>query len=59
MNRKQKIIVSVAGICLVLMILVGLTYGYFLTKISGNTNISSINVTTAYLALKYDDGNKK
>ena len=59
MNCKPKKIVSVAGIFLVLMILVGLTYGYFLTKISGNTNISSINVTTAYLALKYDDGNKK
>ena len=59
MNRKQKIIVSITGIFLVLMILVGLTYGYFLTKITGNTNTSSINVTTAYLALKYDDGNKE
>ncbi len=59
MNRKQKIIVSITGIILVSLILIGLTYAYFLTKISGNTNTSSINVTTAYLALKYDDGNKK
>ena len=33
MSRKQRIIVSVTGIFLVLLILVGLTYAYFLTKI--------------------------
>ena len=38
MNRKQRIIVSVTGIFLVLLILVGLTYAYFLTKIKGNDN---------------------
>ena len=57
MNRKQKIIVSVTGIFLVLLILVGLTYAYFLTKINGNTNDKSISVTTANLILKYDDIN--
>ena len=57
MNRKQKIIVSVTGIFIVLLILVGLTYGYYLTRILGNTNTKSIDITTAYLALKYDDGN--
>ena len=45
MNRKQKIIISVTGIFIVLLILVGLTYGYFLTKISDNTNTKSISVT--------------
>ena len=59
MNRKEKIIVSITGIFLVLLILVGLTYGYFLTRIKGNTNTSSIDITTAYLALSYDDGNKE
>ncbi len=53
MTRKQKIIVSITGIFLVLMILVGLTYAYFLTKITGNTNEKSISVTTANLVLKY------
>ena len=55
MNRKQKIIVSVTGIILVFLILVGLTYAYFLTKINGNTNDKSISVTTANLEIKYDD----
>ena len=55
MNRKQKIIVSTTGIFLVLLILVGLTYAYFLTRINGNTNDKSISVSTANLELKYDD----
>ncbi len=55
MNRKQKIIVSITGIFLVLMILVGLTYAYFLTKITGNTNSKSISVTTANLVLEYGE----
>ena len=39
-----------------LMILVGLTYAYFLTKITGNTNEKSISVSTANLELAYGDG---
>ena len=57
MNRKQKIIVSTTGIFLVLLILVGLTYAYFLTRINGNTNDKSISVTTANLILEYADVN--
>ena len=57
MNRKQKIIVSVTGIILVFLILVGLTYAYFLTKINGNTNDKSISVTTANLEIEYKDNN--
>lgn len=57
LNRNQKIIVSITGIVLVLLILVGLTYAYFLTKVTGNENNKSISVSTAYLALQYDDGN--
>ena len=57
MNKRQKIIVSITGITLVLLILVGLTYAYFLTRIQGNTNTKSISVTTANLSLVYADGN--
>ena len=57
MNRKQKIIISVTGIFIVLLILVGLTYAYFLTRIQGNTNTKSISVTTANLEIKYEDNN--
>ena len=56
MNKKQKIIVSVVGITIVLLTLLGLTYAYFLTRIQGNTNDKSISVTTADLKLVYDDG---
>ena len=58
MNRRQKIVLSVTGIFLVLLLLVGLTYAYFLTRITGNTNDKSISVSTANLAIVYgnDDG---
>ena len=57
MNRKQKIIVSITGIVLISLILIGLTYGYFLTQITGNTNSKSISVTTADISVEYLDGN--
>jgi len=55
MNRRQKIIVSITGIFIVLLALVGLTYAYFLTRITGNENDKSISVTTANLELVYDE----
>ena len=57
MNRKQRIIVSITGIILVMLILLSLTYAYFLTKINGNSNDKSLSVTMASLLLKYEDGN--
>jgi len=57
MNRKQRIIVSITGIFIVLLALVGLTYAYFLTRITGNENDKSISITTANLELVYGDGN--
>jgi len=56
MNRRQKIIISITGIFIVLLALVGLTYAYFLTRITGNENDKSISVTTANLELVYADG---
>ena len=57
MNRNQKIIVSIVGITIVLLALLGITYAYYLTRIEGNTNSNSISVTTANLKLVYGDGN--
>ena len=57
MNRKSKVIVSIVGITIVLLALIGLTYAYYLTRIEGNTNTNSISVTTADLKLEYRDGN--
>ena len=56
MNRKSKIIVSVVGITIVLLALLGITYAYYLTRIQGNTNTNSISITTADLKLVYADG---
>ena len=56
MNRKSKVIVSIIGISIVLLALLGITYAYYLTRIEGNTNTNSISITTADLQLKYDDG---
>ena len=56
MNKKQKKIVSVVGIIIVLLALLGVSYAYFLTRIQGNTNEKSISVTTADLKLVYNDG---
>ena len=57
MSRKQRIVVSITGIVLVSLILIGLTYGYYLTKIKGNANSKSISVVTANLLLEYADVN--
>ena len=47
MNKRNKIIISITGIVVVLLALLGLTYAYYLTRIEGNTNTNSISVTTA------------
>ena len=55
MNRKTKIIVSITGITLVGLMLLSLTYGYFITKINGNTNAKSISVSSAKKVVEYTD----
>ena len=57
MNKRNKIIVSIVGITIVLLALLGITYAYYLTRIQGNTNTNSISITTADLKLEYRDGN--
>ena len=56
MSRRNKIIVSVVGVLIITLALLGITYGYFLTRIEGNTNETSISITTANLRLVYRDG---
>ena len=57
MNKRNKIIVSIVGITIVMLALLGITYAYYLTRIEGNTNTNSISITTANLKLSYGDGN--
>ena len=56
MSRKHKIIISITGIVVITLALIGVTYGYFLTRVTGNTNDNSIFITTADLRLVYGDG---
>ena len=56
MNKRNKIIVSIVGITIVMFALLGITYAYYLTRIEGNTNTNSISITTANLKLTYGDG---
>ena len=55
MKRKNVIIISIAGITLVLLCLLGFTYGYFMTVINGNTSAKSIDVTTSIKGLEIAD----
>ncbi len=57
MNRNQRIVVSIVGIIIVTLALIGITYAYFMTKIIGNSNSKSISGTLANLELTYYDGN--
>lgn len=57
-TKKQKIMISIIAIFLVLITLLGITYAYFLTRVRGNTNENSVILSTANLLLEYDDGNE-
>ena len=57
MSRKNKIIISISGIVIVLLLLLGLTYGFYLTRINGNSSDKSVTVSLANLELTYSDGN--
>lgn len=56
MNRKKSILISLTGITVVMLALLGLTYGYYITNIIGNTNSNSISIDTKDLKLVYNDG---
>ena len=55
MKRKTKIIVYTTCIVLVLLLLVGFTYGYYLTKINGNKTAKSVEVVAGDSRLLYTD----
>ncbi len=55
MNRNQRIVVSIVGIIIVTLALIGITYAYFLTRIIGNSTSTSISGTLANLELTYGD----
>lgn len=57
MNTKQKLTLGIAAIFMVTLTIVGVTYAYFVTRVTGETT-ESVNVQTASLAsVEYGDGN--
>lgn len=54
---RKKILIGVGALILLALTLIGITYAYFTSKVSGNTGEKSIVVTAARLELTYKDGN--
>ena len=55
MNRKTKIIISITGIILILLILIGFTYGYYMVNIHGNSSNKSVEVSIGESKLEFTD----
>ena len=58
-NVKKRIITSIVAIIVLIFALLGITYAYFTTKIKGNEDEKSANVSAGKLELTYGDGNKE
>lgn len=56
-NVKKRIITSIVAIIVLIFALLGITYAYFTTKIKGNEDEKSANVSAGKLELTYGDGN--
>ena len=54
MNRRQKITLLIIGIILILLVLIGLTYAYFVTRINGSIT-ESVDAKTLKLELVYGE----
>ena len=54
---KKRIIISMIAILLLIITLFGITYAYFIAKIRGNEEQTSINAKAGKLELTYGDGN--
>ena len=57
MNRNKRIVVSIIGIVIVGMALLGLTYGYYVTKVKTPSGNAKADITLGKLELVYGDGN--
>ena len=57
MKNKKRIVISGITLFLVTIMLLGLTYAYYKTRINGNSKDKSISVTSKKLEITYTDGN--
>ena len=58
MNKKQRIVIIIAAIALILTIF-GITYAYFTANIIGSESTSTISVKGAKLQINYQDNSGK
>lgn len=59
MNTKQKLTLGIAAIFMVTLTIVGVTYAYFVTRVTGDTTDKEVNVKTATVgSVVYKPGNK-
>ena len=56
-NNEKKIILVMSTVVIATIMLIGFSYAYYKTKISGNTKEKSISVTSKKLEVSYADGN--
>jgi len=57
-KSRKSIVIGITSLFLVMLILVGLTYAYYRTRIIGNNSTDpSISVVSKKLEIKYKDGN--
>jgi len=55
MNKKTAIIISSTGIVVVLLALIGFTYGFFMSIVSGNESAKKVKLTAGESKLEYTD----
>ena len=55
-KRKKGIIIGMTTLVLVILILLGLTYAYYRTRIIGNGAEKSLSVTSKKMEITYEDG---
>ena len=57
MKNKKQIVIATSVLVVTTILLLGLTYAYYKTRINGNTKDKSISVTSKKLEITYADGN--
>ena len=55
-KNKKQLVIGVSVLLLVSLLLLGLTYAYYRTKIIGNSGEKSVNLTSQNLEVTYEDG---
>lgn len=55
--KNKKLIIGITFLITVMTLILGISYAYYRTRIIGNNALTSINVTTKNLEIKYKDGN--